>query len=717
MFIFTLTKESREMKTFAFTFLAFFLFHYAAQAQTIKATISGKTKNEINQGIPANITLEQYVDPNFEFRGSTTAEQNGYFTLSLDNITGIKDLENQDILKFQTQKNKLIAPYATKITIQDYNILGQKIQETEQDIQPGTNQLPEIKKTLADGIYIRRIQIEGQQIIQKLNITNGKLTGYTNGQTKTNKKATKRLLKTQDYSPDSLYFNLIASMENYQPDTIKITVPNNNTDINQEGLEIILKKNPVYAQANINGTTTGPEGEPVKTEIKFFEKLFNGNYKLIKTDTTNQNGEFNTKIDSVNITYDENTKELRLELNPLITGYLQKTIQENYTIDENNQINGTTNITLEKQIIDTLKIPISVRNFLHENKPDINLYLENEKGEILVFTSDQNGKTLLEVPETFGTRVKMYFKDLNQPDSMYINFQAIQDSINYGKKNLFNAATKDTINPYTGQPDKEILNYIDVDLNVLKQKVDEKDPLVYKILERYSDASYMDGFNGVFDMTNRDHIGMLLNAQQGTIMKMDASIVDTLFIITSDKVQHDQHATDKDITQYDREIRDEWLNDWQYLINNPLDGWKNMHMKIVYVNDITDNPVIDYLRNKYNLSNFIQVYFADDQSHGNYPHFTNDNVFQYGKVYDRAGATSKWMPTMGSELAGELVLQEELNGQYTFHSATAAEDVSGPGKPWRGTRMTNTGIKLRRLMDEIDQGYKFPWKKYSSRKK
>ena len=711
------------------TLFTVFTINISFAQNTVSGTFSGKVTNEFSIALQSvNIKLLQYRNNNFVLLGTTTSDEYGNFSLSLDNITDINrnnTTENKTNINFSLTGNKLYAPYQTKIEIEEFNNLGQRIgNKKEYNISQGVNILPKPEaENMANGIYFRRITIEGKQIIQKMAIENAGMIGYTTDVIKTKKSET--LAKTNtgnNYSPDSLYFKLIGDTlqtaeGNYQADTTLITLPDNGTNIEVTGINLKQEKIKEYITGEFLLKTKSSENqEGIVTEVKTFEKIIPGrNFRLLSTDTTNSQGEVTIIIEKLDNTYKnrENTKTMKFRIKALEGNYYELTIEDNYPINENNRINATVEATLEKQIIDTLKIPISVRNFLHQNKPDIELYLENNNGEKLVFTSDQNGKALLKVPETFGTNVKMYFKDKNQPDSMYINFQAIQDSINYGKKNLFNAATKDTVNEYNGYPDKKILDYIPVNLNTLKQKVNEGDPLVYKILERYSDASYLGGFHGIYDMTNRDHIGMLNNTQQGTIMKMDANIVDTLFIITSNKVQHKQHGTDKDIQQRDIDVRDEWLNDWAYLINNPLDGWKNMHMKTVYVNDISNNPFLDYLRDNYNFSNFIAVYFADDQSLGNYSIFTNDNVFQYGVVYNRTGGTSIW--GMGSELAGQMVLQEELTHDYDFNTATAAKDIEGAGKPWRNTRMTNTGIKLRRLMDEIDQDYKFPWKKYKSR--
>jgi hypothetical protein len=432
-------------------------------------------------------------------------------------------------------------------------------------------------------------------------------------------------------------------------------------------------------------------------------------------DTTGTNGIYQTIIDSIAVAQDQTNQNISITFNPIVQGYKQKTKNETIQI-ENEQIRATINEELEK--IQTTQIPISVRNFLHQNKEGIDIYVENISGEKLKFTSDENGKVLLKIPDDFGDDVKMYFKDQNLPDSMYVNFQAIQDSINFGKKNLFNAETKDTVDAQ-GYPYKKILNYINAKISMMKTKIDEGNPLVYKILERYSDASYLGGFDGVFDMTKVDHVSMFINGRAGQNRKMDANIVDTLYIITSNKVHHEDlntakiHATPNDIEQRDIDVRDEWLNDWQYLNNNPLDGWKNMHLKIMTVEDVYNSEQVKDLENKYDFSNFIRVYFSDNQSTGNSPEFNND-VFKYGYVYNRTGGTSIW--TMGSELAGEMVLVEEKNSDFTFNTATAApKGETWAGKAYRGTRMTNTGDKMKKLMDNIDQGYTFPWKKYNSR--
>ncbi|MCP5064841.1 MAG: hypothetical protein GY936_20670, partial [Ignavibacteriae bacterium] len=82
-------------------------------------------------------------------------------------------------------------------------------------------------------------------------------------------------------------------------------------------------------------------------------------------------------------------------------------------------------------------------------------------------------------------------------------------------------------------------------------------------------------------------------------MKMDAGIVDTVYILVSDKVHHrdsgtgEVYATSSDITQGDKNIREEWLGYWQKL-NKTIDGWQAMHMKVVNVDDVF---TADYVAN------------------------------------------------------------------------------------------------------------------------
>jgi len=351
-------------------------------------------------------------------------------------------------------------------------------------------------------------------------------------------------------------------------------------------------------------------------------------------------------------------------------------------------------------------IPMHVRNFLHENETNITIHIKNPTtGQKLTYTSDQNGKITINAPKNFGPQVEIWYTPDQEPDSNFINFQAIQDSIKFGKKNLYNAKLESN----------QIQNYIEANLDTLQQKINENNPLVYKILRRYSESNQQPGFNGTYDMNNGNHVSFLLNANVGFIRKFNANITDTLHVFISDYVHHNSQATNEIATEDDINWRDEWLQDYEQLWNYTNDGWKFMHMAIHKVTDLYNNQILNEHRAKYGNKNFILVNINDQSGPSNIMKFEDfTNEFMNGIIDFLNNGTTFF--NYNAEFAGPFAIQEEQNSIFAWNpAATSNKTPPSDSTPYKGTKFNETGAKLLNFNANIDQNYKYPWQIYEPR--
>jgi len=153
-------------------------------AQTTHATFTGTVKNEINQPVEATVIVEQYVDTAFVEKGRTVADSFGVYSINLDNVTGIEETENQKPVNFYTLNGNFITvPSKTVAEITEYTIDGQQINKTRVKLSAGVNKLPvKSLKTKASGVYVRRINLNGKTLVQKLININGNVTAYSHKQ-------------------------------------------------------------------------------------------------------------------------------------------------------------------------------------------------------------------------------------------------------------------------------------------------------------------------------------------------------------------------------------------------------------------------------------------------------------------------------------------------------------------------------------------------------
>lgn len=387
----------------------------------------------------------------------------------------------------------------------------------------------------------------------------------------------------------------------------------------------------------------------------------------------------------------------------MISGYYSDTI---ITAVSKSNLADITGLEHKLKPQETYNIPIHIRNFLHENETDITIHIKNPlTGQKQTYEADQNGKIIINPPKDFGPNVEIWYTPTEEPDSNFINFQAIQDSLMFGKKNLYNAKLTNN----------QIQNYIEANLDTLQNKIDNNNPLVYKILRRYSESNQQPGFNGTYDLTNTDHLGFLLNAQGGIIRKFNANITDTLHVFISDYVHHNSQATNEIASENDRNWRDEWLQDYEQLWNNTNDNWKYMHLKIHKVNDLYNNEILNEHRAKYGNKNFILVNINDQSGPSNimkFEHITNE--FMNGIIDFLDGGTTFF--NYNEELAGPFIIQEEQNSIFAFNPAAVSSNAPpGDATPYKGTKFNETGAKLLNFNANIDQNYKYPWQIYEPR--
>ncbi|MCP5064842.1 MAG: T9SS type A sorting domain-containing protein [Ignavibacteriae bacterium] len=263
-------------------------------------------------------------------------------------------------------------------------------------------------------------------------------------------------------------------------------------------IDIVLDIAQLFAQGIFSGKINATDGTTPKSEIKIYDA--ENDDELLAIDTTNTDGTYETLIDKIKIEQGQTTKDLKFEVNPLVAQYLQQIINESASITDG-VINKETNVTLEKEVIENTRIPLTVKNILHERIENMNIYVENAAGTVLEFPSDANGNVMLDIPANFGDNVKIYHKHQTIADDQFVQFGAIQNKSMFGIKNKVNFKVENGV----------ILNYMEASLTELKACTDVNDSLNYKVIEKISDANSY-GFNGKFDMTNPQHIDIILSA-------------------------------------------------------------------------------------------------------------------------------------------------------------------------------------------------------------
>ncbi len=372
------------------------------------------------------------------------------------------------------------------------------------------------------------------------------------------------------------------------------------------------------------------------------------------------------------------------------------------------KINSPNNIQINPKLLRiNYSIPMTVKNFLHLKEPGIDIHLRNPTGEETYFTSEANGKITIIVPKTFGPNTKIWFTNPNKPADQYINFQAIQDSLNFGKHNTYSAATKDTID-INGYPYKKILKYIEANLDTLQTITDKNISMQYKILNRFSktDTSYVLP-DGKFDLANADQASIFTDGQAGIMRKMNANLVDTIFVLQGNFAYHNQQVTSVPITNLDITSRDYWLPQFKEMINNPVDGWRYIYLKTYDVDDVNSGPVHDRLINTYGPYNIIKLRFSDNDGPNNTPFWDDDQVYQLNDVALISDGTGP--NQVLSEFGGGLMQAEETNQGYS-HAAIMKEN-NLPG--YRNSSFTESAFKFWGLYENIDQTYPWPWHLYS----
>lgn len=245
----------------------FFIVSLCLNAQT-SITISGRVEEQNNSPIESTVKVSQLVAGLWEFRGETTSDINGDFSLSLDNVTSI---ESSNLLSYNysLQGNVLTSPGKAEAEIIDYTILGEEASRKRIELLPGRNIIKNNLSNLSNGIYIRSIHLkEGiitQKIVKQGNTLNYGTAGINNLSVNPINK-----ISLNKVNSDSLYIMTIASKSGYLPDTIITSVSRDNPkDI--VGLKHKLNVNENYISAKMLYVSSLGEkriNEPVELRIE-----------------------------------------------------------------------------------------------------------------------------------------------------------------------------------------------------------------------------------------------------------------------------------------------------------------------------------------------------------------------------------------------------------------------------------------------------------------
>ncbi|MBZ0183313.1 MAG: carboxypeptidase-like regulatory domain-containing protein [Melioribacteraceae bacterium] len=133
-------------------------------AQTVSINLSGRIEDANGSSLTnAAVIVEQYTNPDWQFRGSSNSNQQGEFSIPLNNVTSVENSQTTSPVQFISLKSRYLeSPVKTLAEIKVYNLLGEEVPQQIQEIEisAGRNIIPDpIVSNLTSGIYIRRITL------------------------------------------------------------------------------------------------------------------------------------------------------------------------------------------------------------------------------------------------------------------------------------------------------------------------------------------------------------------------------------------------------------------------------------------------------------------------------------------------------------------------------------------------------------------------------
>lgn len=206
-------------------------------------TVSGKVTNENNNPIISNITINQLLGNTWEYRSEGSSDNNGDFSITLDNITSVES-GSLSSLSYLLNGSQLFSPHKTEGEIKVYNLLGEEVSSRKIELLSGSNEIKNDLGNLANSIYIRSIHLQEGIITQKI-VKQGNVLNYGTAGINNLSINLADNLRLQKLSSDSLYILTIAAKAGFLFDT-NITAVSKTNPSDISGMDLRLRGNDSY---------------------------------------------------------------------------------------------------------------------------------------------------------------------------------------------------------------------------------------------------------------------------------------------------------------------------------------------------------------------------------------------------------------------------------------------------------------------------------------